>query len=280
MEIEFITYKALKNINRDVHNNIVGGIGVFDGVHLGHQLLIRRVIHTSHSLGIENAIITFYPPTRFLLGKNPYILTTILEKIELFKQFNVDRIIIFEFTEEFSKLSPLEFLDIIRELGMKILYVGKDFRFGRGRRGDIVFMKKNLDKYKITVEALDIVSIQDKKISSTYIKKLIIDGEINEANRFLGYKFFITGMVYVKDETPLLVTHINKIRPPNGLYKVSINNAEETFVYIKDSFIYLPYKGVHLNGKIVKISFLEKVEKAIKNESWEFTDSKFYAKLY
>ncbi len=279
MKIDFITYKLLKKIKKSINYNIIGGIGVFDGVHLGHQLLIKKVVHSSHVFGMESAIITFYPPTRFLLGKNPYILTTILEKLELFEQFGIDRVIIFEFTEEFSKLSPLDFLGIIKELGIKTLYVGKDFRFGKGRTGNVVFMKENLDRYKISVEALDILSFENRKISSTYIKELIIDGKIDKANRFLGYNFFIKGIAYTKGETTSLITHINKVKPPDGIYKALVGDKKEIYIYIRNNFIHL-YKDYNLGGKTAKISFLEKVEKAIKNESLEFTDSKFYAKLY
>ncbi|GEM_PF-1378764 len=279
MKIDFITYKLLKEIKKSTSYNIIGGIGVFDGVHLAHQHLIKKVVHSSRVFGMESAIITFYPPTRFLLGKNPYILTTILEKLELFEQFGIDRVIIFEFTEEFSKLSPLDFLGIIKGLGIRSLYVGKDFRFGKGRTGNVAFMKENLDRYKISVEALDILSFQDKKISSTYIKELILDGKIDKANRFLGYNFFVKGIVYTKREATSLITHINKVKPPDGIYKALMENKGEIYIYIKNNSIYL-YRDYNLEGKTVKISFLEKVEKAVKNESLEFTDSKFYAKLY
>ncbi len=282
IQVDFIPYTRLKKMKFQ-EERIVAGIGVFDGVHLGHQFLVKKIIETGRCLGCKSTVITFYPPTRFLLGKNRYLLTTNLEKIKLFEGLGIERVIIFEFTEEFSRLSPFEFLDIIRHLNIKVLYAGLDFRFGYKREGDIKLMKEVLASSNTEVRSVDIFSLKGEKIGSTRIKEFILNGNIEEANRYLGYPFFMTGIPYSRERRErdvVLVTHLNKIKPVDGIYNVFVGGMGKMFIEVKKGRIHIPKEMILFNKNIMEISFFRKEQKAIKNRIWEFTDRKFYAKLY
>ncbi len=252
MRIDFIPYNRLSEISKIVGNTrIIAGIGVFDGVHLGHKRLIAELITDAKKTESESAIITFHPPTRFLLGKNKYLLTTNLEKFSLFKDLGIKRVIVFEFNESFSKLSPMKFLEIIGKLEISILYVGYDFRFGYKRSGNINLMKDILKSKGIGLKIVDILNFQGKKISSTNIKEYILEGNIKKANICLGYDFFITGIPFKKGNTQVLITHVNKIRPKDGRYNVTIEGLGRDTVKIQNGIIYTNL----LNSGTITITF-------------------------
>ncbi len=255
MKIDFVPFSKLNNIEKILDTcESVGGIGVFDGVHLGHQRLLKNIVEVAKRYGYESTIITFYPPTRFLFNKTKYILTTNLEKIELFERFGIERVIIFEFNESLSMLSPIDFLKVLESLNIKHLFVGRDFRFGYKRKGDLVLMKTVLKEKGIEVEGVDIVSSNGKKISSTEIKNLILKGNIKEANNYLGYSFFMRGLIF-KD---MLIPHINKVRPKDGSYKIVLNHNEIKDAEVVDGKVFIhDLKSYELSNKVMRISFLK-----------------------
>lgn len=279
MKIKFVPYSKIKDIAFINPVDNVAGIGVFDGVHIGHRKLIQKIVDIAKKKNVESTIITFYPPTRFLFGKNKHLLTTNLEKIGLFEKIGIDRVIIFEFNREFSMLSPEEFLEIIKLLKVKVLCVGEDFRFGYKQRGDLKFMKEKLKDLEIQVEGVDISTIGSRKISSTYIKELLLKGEIKKANMYLGYEFFMMGFPYQIRNGWKIITHIDKIKPLDGIYKVRVLDKKNTLIkiYKKNIYMFLKERGFS-SVKPIKISFIEK-EMVSKNRIEEFTYDYIYAKL-
>ena len=145
----------------------------------------------------------------------------------------------------------MKFLEIIGKLEISILYVGYDFRFGYKRSGNINLMKDILKSKGIGLKIVDILNFQDKKISSTNIKEYILEGNIKKANICLGYDFFITGIPFKKGNTQVLITHVNKIRPKDGRYNVTIEGLGRDTVKIQNGIIYTNL----LNSGTITITF-------------------------
>ncbi|MHB1453172.1 MAG: bifunctional riboflavin kinase/FAD synthetase [Saccharofermentanales bacterium] len=177
------------------------GLGVFDGCHLGHMELIGRLVDRSHELGLLPAVYTFHRHPSHVTGDKDRIsgglLTTDPDKDLLIRSRGVEETIYQEFTEEFSRCSPQEFLDtyLRKSLNAALVVVGFNFRFGRSRKGDTDFLKKWGDENGIEVVVIDPVVYKGNPISSSLIRGLVQNGEIVSANSMLGRKFSLSGEI-------------------------------------------------------------------------------------
>lgn len=175
-------------------------MGMFDGVHRGHQYVIKTLIQRSKEMNLASAIVTFDPHPKLVL-KNLHeeikLLTTPEEKIDIINSFNPDYMIIIPFTLDFSRLTSDEFVEkfLIDKFNMKHLLVGYDHRFGRNRQGtfsDLMNLSKQLN---FTVEQLKPVDFNGKKISSTKIRTLLAEGKVEEMPGYLGRYYSLSGKV-------------------------------------------------------------------------------------
>lgn len=175
-------------------------MGMFDGVHRGHQYVIKTLIQRSKEMNLASAIVTFDPHPKLVL-KNLHeeikLLTTPEEKIDIINSFNPDYMIIIPFTLDFSRLTSDEFVEkfLIDKFNMKHLLVGYDHRFGRNRQGtfsDLMNLSKQLN---FTVEQLKQVDFNGKKISSTKIRTLLAEGKAEEMPGYLGRYYSLSGKV-------------------------------------------------------------------------------------
>jgi len=174
--------------------------GTFDGVHLGHQKIFNRLQEIAQENQGEVIVITFWPHPRIVLteGKSDLqLLSTIEEKIELLRQQKVNHLIILPFTEEFSQLSPKEFVEqvYVQGVGVKKLIIGYDHKFGKDRKGGIEYLKENIKKYGFEVEEISREDIDSVGISSTKIRNALLEGNIRLANKHLGHKYSLKGRV-------------------------------------------------------------------------------------
>ncbi len=163
-------------------------IGNFDGVHLGHQELIKKC----KSFSYKSAVLTFYPhPFTLLKGINPYRqLAPINHKVKIIESLGVDYLFIVEFTKEIADMPKELFITNLKKLGIVSVVCGYDFTFGRKAEGNVVDLKENFDFHEIPKFQLDNV-----RVSTTYIKELLYSGEIKRANLMLGRNFSIIGKV-------------------------------------------------------------------------------------
>jgi len=174
-------------------------VGTFDGIHLGHRELISTVLNISKSENLKSIVLTFNPHPKIVLNNNPQIslLTTQKEKIEILNSFEIDFLITQQFTEDFSRLSPLEFVRdiLVNKLNAKHIVIGYDHHFGRNRDANsnqLSEFSKLLD-FKVTeVQAFNVNGVS---ISSTKIRNLISQGNIKSVNAYLGYDYILTGDV-------------------------------------------------------------------------------------
>jgi riboflavin kinase/FMN adenylyltransferase len=209
-------------------------IGTFDGVHIGHQEILKNLI--SQSKKKNSVILTFFPHPRMVLqkGGDLKLLTTLQEKTDLLEKTGLDYLVIEPFTKEFSRLTALDFVrnTLIQQLKLKKLIIGYDHQFGRNREGNLEQLKEYGAIYNFKVEEIPAQDIKDIAVSSTKIRKALTEGDIEKANNYLGYEYLLTGTVVhgrglgKQYNYPTLNIHIKeayKLIPKAGVYIIKTN---------------------------------------------------------
>lgn len=183
-------------------SNAVVTIGNFDGVHLGHQALFRKVIEQARLRGGKAVAITFEPHPVRVLKQNglPPLITIYEQKIELIAQAGIDVLICIQFTPEFAALSPQAFVVdlLVNRIGMKAIVVGEDYTFGKNREGDLALLQayaQQFDFKVITVGEIQTANTIALRISSTKIRDLVMEGDVDTARSLLGRNYQIRGVV-------------------------------------------------------------------------------------
>lgn len=174
-------------------------IGTFDGVHIGHQKIINKVVKLAKKLGFTPIVLTLFPHPRMVLQKDNSIklLNTIDERINILKSYGIAEVIVKEFTHEFANLSAEEYVKdiLIDELNTKYIVVGYDHHFGKNRSANIEDLKKYAKIYNFEIKEISAQDIKDVAVSSTKIRNALNDGNVSLSNSYLGYNYFITGLV-------------------------------------------------------------------------------------
>lgn len=226
----------------DLKNTILT-IGTFDGVHLGHQKIIKKLVELKKKYGGETLLFTFDPHPRKILFPEQHdlkLITTTQEKCDLLNQFGIDNVLVFPFDLAFSKMSADAYVSeiIAKKLNTKIIVIGYDHRFGSNREGGINSLKQVSSEYNFDIEEISAEEINQLNISSTRIRKAIEIGNIEEANNYLGYSFFITGEVVKGKQlgrtigyptANINIKDLDKIRPKNGVYAVNVIIENTTY---------------------------------------------------
>lgn len=175
-------------------------IGNFDGVHLGHQMLFAEVARRASRRNGVSLAVTFEPhPLRILRPGGIKLISSCEQKIELIRTAGIDALLIVPFTLEFAATTAEHFVDdiLIRRIGVKELVVGYDYAFGKGRTGDINFLKKQGEVKGFPVTVVDALYLQDVLVSSTRIRQMIAEGMMEEARKLLGRPYQIRGEVQI-----------------------------------------------------------------------------------
>ena len=174
-------------------------IGTFDGVHIGHQKIVEKLIENAKNRNAESAILTFFPHPRMVLQDQTEIrlLNTIDERISLLEKKGLDNLIIHPFDKAFSRLTAEEFVKdiLVDQLKIEKIVIGYDHRFGRNRTANIDDLIEFGEKYNFEVEQISAQEIQEASVSSTKIRTALEEGNIALANQYLGYSYFLTGVV-------------------------------------------------------------------------------------
>ena len=173
-------------------------IGNFDGVHQGHNHLLRVVMDRAAEHGLTSLALTFDPhPLRVIRGHTPPFITPIQQKLALLKAQGLDYVLCLEFTREMAKLSPEEFVEryLVRALSCRHLVIGHDYTFGRGGMGNYDTLLELGEKYGFSTERIEALTINGEVVSSTRIRELIQQGRVDEAKPLLGRDFQVEGTV-------------------------------------------------------------------------------------
>jgi riboflavin kinase/FMN adenylyltransferase len=183
---------------RPEHRGSVVTIGNFDGIHLGHQRVLEHIHHKAAELELASTVIVFEPqPQEFFFENPPARLARWREKALLFHRFGVDRLLTLRFDERLASLSAEEFCCrvLIDGLDARYLVVGDDFRFGRGRSGDFEFLKRFSATHDFEVIRAPSFSIDGRRVSSTWVRECLAQGDLAKARQLLGRHYSISGRV-------------------------------------------------------------------------------------
>lgn len=180
--------------------NAIVTIGTFDGVHLGHQAILKGMVNTAKEIGGETVVITFYPHPRQVLNidsSNLRFITTQEEKIRLLENLGIDNLIIVNFTKEFSRITSDSFIKnyIIDKISPVKFVIGYDHHFGKNRMGDFDLLYDLGMQYRFKVQRIPAQDVQNIAVSSTKIRHSLEQGDVEHANALLGYQFSYKGKV-------------------------------------------------------------------------------------
>jgi riboflavin kinase/FMN adenylyltransferase len=234
-------YEGIEDFSR-VPNPVVT-IGTFDGVHLGHQKILKRIRAIADQIGGETIMITFWPHPRLILHPEEHnlrLLTTFEEKAKLLREFGIDHLLTIPFTKEFSELTSEEFIQtiLINTIQTRKLVIGYDHRFGRNREGSFEYLKENIDRFGFDLEEISREDVDDVGVSSTKIRQALEMGEVHIANEFLGRPYELNGIIIKGQQlgrsigfptANINIPHDYKLIPCDGAYAVTIDIEGETF---------------------------------------------------
>ena len=213
-------------------------IGTFDGIHIGHQKILKQVVKLAKKQGYIPIVLTLFPHPRMVLQKDDSIklLNTIDERVELLKTFGIKEVVVKTFTKEFANLSAKDYVKkiLVDELNTKQIVIGYDHHFGKNRAANINDLKKFAKHYDFNVEEISAQDIKDVTVSSTKIRNALDKGEVALTNSFLGYNYFVTGMV-IKGK---------------GLGRTL--NFPTANIYIKEFYKLIPGDGVYVVKSKIK----------------------------
>lgn len=208
-------------------------IGTFDGVHVGHQKIIKQLVSIAKKEQLQALVMTFFPHPRMVVQEDTSIklINTIDEKADLMQNLGVDHLVVKAFTKDFSRLTALEYVRdvLVNKLHIKHIIVGYDHHFGRNRTANIKDLREYGSFYGFKVTEITAHEVGDVTVSSTKIRKALGNGEIKIANQFLGYNFMLSGKV-VKGRglgktiqfptANLQIDNAYKLIPKKGVYLV------------------------------------------------------------
>jgi len=218
----------------------VATTGTFDGVHAGHQAILRRLVDSAKEIGGQSVLITFDPhPRRLIHPEFPLeLLTTIEERTELLASLGLDFLIVQPFTLEFSKTESIDFVRrlLVEQVGVKRLVIGYDHRFGRNREGSFEHLREFAPVYGFEVEEIPAIDIEAMHVSSTQIRQALKDGEVGKATLALTRPYFVTGEVIQGRQIGRTIgfptaniggLHPDKLLPAQGVYAVRVDLLDQ-----------------------------------------------------
>ena len=230
-------YNNINSVDKKFVNSVLA-IGNFDGVHLGHQELLKKAYIFSRKLKKKFGIFTFDPLPKDFFNKTDNRILSVNDKIDIIKKFRADFFIKQNFNRNFSKITHDNFANkiLLKKLAVNSIFVGKDFRFGFKRKGNIFFLKKLSKKNNFKIFIINFKKFNKYKISSSKIRSLIQSGKVKLVNKIMGRPWSITGRV-IKGKKfgrrigfpTANIKIVNQIKPMFGVYSVKIIFNKKTY---------------------------------------------------
>jgi len=211
-------------------------IGTFDGVHAGHRKILSRLVELARTNGGETVVLTFFPHPRMVLQPDDNdlkLISTMEEKIILLREAGIHHLVIQSFSKEFSRIGATEFVRdiLVNKIGTRMLVIGYDHHFGRNREGSYKDLEELAPLYNFKLEEILEQDINEVAVSSTKIRKALMEGDIRTANLLLSYDFSLTGTVVEGERigrslgfptANIRIEENYKIIPAEGIYAVTV----------------------------------------------------------
>ncbi|MEX0966945.1 MAG: bifunctional riboflavin kinase/FAD synthetase [Bacteroidia bacterium] len=285
-------FRGLKELPRITRPILT--VGTFDGVHIGHRQILDRLNTIAEAEQGESMLMTFWPHPRMVLNPDDdslKLLNTLDERAGLLREAGLKNLLIIEFTIDFSRTTSLEFVQqiLVDAIGVHTLVIGYDHHFGKNREGSLEQLAALAPKYGFALEEISAQQIDDVNVSSTKIRKALEAGQIEQANEFLGYSYFLQGTVAAGEKLgrqlgyPTANIQLNepyKLIPADGVYVAEIIIGNESWYGMLNTGLNPTIEGkgrtieVHIfnftddiYGKEICIRFLYRMRDEIKFES-------------
>jgi len=256
----------------EISNAIVTS-GTFDGVHFGHEKILRKIVQTAKNCNGKSVVVTFWPHPRFVLFPNEKdlkLLSTLDEKIEQLRSVGIDYLIKIKFTKEFSETSSEEFIQqlLVDKLQTKKLIIGYDHRFGKNREGSFQYLSDNAKRFGFDVVEIHRQDIDDVAVSSTKIRHALTQGQVDIAREYLGKYYSITGKVVegkkIGSTLGFPTANIDleeayKLIPENGVYAVRATVGKERYRAMLNIGIRPTIGGTHRTIEVHIFGFDQKI---------------------
>jgi riboflavin kinase/FMN adenylyltransferase len=288
-----IVFRAAEEIAKDFRGSFVT-IGNFDGVHLSHRHICRKLAQEATEAGAKSMVITFDPHPKMILHpdiKPFFLITTLEEKLKLLEECGIDAILIIPFSPDYAKTTAREFVyeTLGQKLAIKKIIIGHDYTFGRDKKGNDAYLISSGQELGFDVEVIDAFKVGEDIVSSTLIRNLILKGKIAEAAKLLGKWYNVAGTVVtgfgrgVKLGFPTAnIDPEKELLPPPGIYAAFVEvekkrymaalNIGEKPTFADYTFTFeahlLNFEG-DLRGKRLNTEFVEKLREIVKFDSPE-----------
>lgn len=226
-----------RDVNQSEDSVVV--LGNFDGVHRGHQKLFQVAMQQGKAKNLKTIVFSFYPHPSWVIGNHPKpLIMSRRDKKQIIKNLGMDTLIEYPFTKAFASISPDTFFEeiLIGQLKAKVLVVGENYYFGKNKAGNPEYLKVLGKKNGVEVFVVSAVKYEQQMISSSTIRNLIVEGNMELANKMLGHPYMVVGNVMAGKQlgrtigfpTINLIADPDRVYPPNGVYatKVTVYNKE------------------------------------------------------
>ena len=284
-------YRSIEEYDEDKRSAVT--IGTFDGIHLGHQEILSRLIESSKNKDLNSVVLTFFPHPRIILNKYNEVkmIDTLDEKIIHLNEIGIDSLIIHPFDRNFSLLSANQFIKdfLVDKLKIKHIIIGYDHRFGKGREASVTDLKNYANDYDFTVEEIKAQEIEKITVSSTKIRNSINQGDIKTTEKYLGRYFNLTGKVVKGDglgkkinypTANIFIEETYKIIPKDGVYLVETKIKDKLFngmmnighrptigTNVKSIEVHLFNFNKDIYNQVISIKMISKIRDEIKFSS-------------
>ncbi len=276
-----ITIKSINEIN-NIKRSVVT-IGNFDGIHKGHEVLIKKAVEYGKKNNIKSIVFTFENhPANYFVNNSIRNIISNEERINRLNKLGVDLVISIPFDKYMTKISAQDFVEkiLVDKLGVEKIIVGDDFTFARNKEGNTDLLKNLSERYKYSLEVIKAIKINGTRISSTYIRNLVSQGDVYAVDEYLGYNYQLEGKVIHCKQLgrtigfPTANIEVDKdvLIPKNGIYATRINIEGQIYFgatnigfnpTVNGSKLSIETNILQFNediyGKIIKIEFLERI---------------------
>jgi riboflavin kinase/FMN adenylyltransferase len=274
-------------------------LGTFDGVHLGHTVILDRICNIAKQENLESVVLTFFPHPRLIVSNDSEIklLNTMAEKAKLLEQKGIQNFIIHPFDKLFSELSPSEFVKqiLIKQLNIQKIIIGYDHKFGKNRAADFNDLIAFGNEFGFDVEEIPAKQVDEVSVSSTKIRNSLLEGNISLANDYLGYSYMLSGIVVKGNQlgrtigfptANIQISENYKLIPKNGVYMITtILNNKIIFgmmnIGVKPTLgenllsieVHLLHFSEDIYGHKIQVNVMERLREEQKFESFEVLKS-------